>query len=343
MSEKMEYQEYLENPDFVKHGIVTSSIIWGKSHSEIAKAFSVSKQYVSKVLIRWKEDQFSDKRVNNGGCNRKITPEDEQSMISLIENERTSSLKGISESLKEETGLSITPQAIGKALKAIGYIKSKPYKVPSLSSHAITKRMEYATYYLEDKFSNVVFSDESMFQLSDNRHLYWWNPNTEERPVFEDNYNKSKIMIWGGISRRGKTDIFFWKVSKDLKVNAQEYIDCLDETLFDKMDALYGFNRWRFLQDNAGPHTAKITQAFLADNNIRTVIHPPYSPDLNPIELIWAYLKHKVMDRVYDNLDEVLDRVVEEWEAIPKSMLNNLIDAHCERVQEVFDIGGRFY
>jgi len=64
--------------------------------------------------------------------------------------------------------------------------------VPSLSNNAIRQRLEYTERHIDDLFTNVVFNDEAMFQLSENRTLNWWNPDSEESPAFEDNHKKSK-------------------------------------------------------------------------------------------------------------------------------------------------------
>lgn len=332
------YQDHLEDSEFVKYGIVISSLVWNKTYSDIADAFNVSKPYVSQVLKRWNSDgKFTDRRKNNGGSNKKLTPDQEQSMIDLIEEDRSTSLR----SLASEIG-NCSKTTVWDSLKALGFIKTLPLKVPLLSTNAVEKRLEYATRHLEDKFSNVCFTDESIFQLSENRKLYWWNPHSEDRPVFEDNHKKSKIMIWGGISRKGVTDIYFWKISKDLTVDAFEYTKCLNEALIDRMDTLHGKKKWRLMHDNARPHTAEHTQDFLIENDIRALDHPPSSPDLNPIELVWAYLKDKVMCKVYNDLDQVLEKIVEEWGKISIKMLNNLIDGHCARVGEIYRLNGTF-
>jgi hypothetical protein len=159
--------------------------------------------------------------------------------------------------LENEFNLTVSDEAVRKTLKSFGFVKTLPAKIPYLSQNAIDKRLAYAELHQEERFTNVCFSDESIFQLADNRQLYWWNPNTDDRPVFEDHYNKKKIMIWGGISRKGRTDIYFWKISKDLTVDALEYVKCLDTNLIDRMNTLYGVGNWRFMQDNARVHTAK--------------------------------------------------------------------------------------
>ena len=47
-------------------------------------------------------------------------------------------------------------------------------------------------------------------------------------------------------------------------------------------------------QDNATPHTARVTRNFLQQNNVVTLPWPALSPDLNPIEHVWDFLGKEV-------------------------------------------------
>lgn len=49
-----------------------------------------------------------------------------------------------------------------------------------------------------------------------------------------------------------------------------------------------------FQQDNAPAHRAHRTADFMRHNAVQTSPWPPLSPDLNPIELVWAAMKREV-------------------------------------------------
>jgi transposase len=57
--------------------------------------------------------------------------------------------------------------------------------------------------------------------------------------------------------------------------------------------------------DNAGFHS---TKNITIPDNIILVNIPPYSPELNPSEKIWGYLKQKYKNRVFETLENV-----KEW------------------------------
>jgi transposase len=43
--------------------------------------------------------------------------------------------------------------------------------------------------------------------------------------------------------------------------------------------------------------------------DILLIFQPPYSPELNPIERVWQYIKQKLSWGLYDNLDEIKEKV----------------------------------
>lgn len=49
--------------------------------------------------------------------------------------------------------------------------------------------------------------------------------------------------------------------------------------------------------------------------NIKLVFLPPYSPELNPAELVWLNMKRKITNKVYKTMEELkikMEQIVEE-------------------------------
>ncbi|MGH0153184.1 UNVERIFIED_CONTAM: hypothetical protein FKN15_055138 [Acipenser sinensis] len=54
-----------------------------------------------------------------------------------------------------------------------------------------------------------------------------------------------------------------------------------------------------FQQENARPHSARITIARLQENNIEVLPWPAFSPDLSPIEHLWDQIASAIYSCSY--------------------------------------------
>lgn len=65
------------------------------------------------------------------------------------------------------------------------------------------------------------------------------------------------------------------------------------------------------VQDRAGWHQKKELQI---PSNLSILYLPPYSPELNPQEQVWLYLKDKYLaNRVFKNKDDIVDACCQAW------------------------------
>ena len=63
--------------------------------------------------------------------------------------------------------------------------------------------------------------------------------------------------------------------------------------------------------DGAGFHTGNKVEV---PDNVSVIVLPPYSPELNPMENLWHYLKsHYWSNRTYSGYEELERAAVEAW------------------------------
>ena len=91
-----------------------------------------------------------------------------------------------------------------------------------------------------------------------------------------------KINCWGVFSAKGKVDLYFF--NKNLDTNL--YIEILEFSLPEMNKIMKNSIILQF--DNYPKHRSLKALEFYKENNIKIIDWPSNSPDLNPIENIWA-------------------------------------------------------
>ena len=77
------------------------------------------------------------------------------------------------------------------------------------------------------------------------------------------------------------------------------------------------------LLDNSSVHTSQLVKDTLEECGINYIYLPRYSPDFNPIELLWAFLKsylRKAKARTREKLDEAIKHVLD---SLPLEFISN--------------------
>ena len=86
------------------------------------------------------------------------------------------------------------------------------------------------------------------------------------------------------------------------------------------------------VMDNLGSHKAKAIRAAIRRAGARLFFLPQYSPDLNPIEKLFAKIKHRlrqVQARTRNTIDDALAAILQT--VSPKECLNYFKEAGYER------------
>ncbi|GFT66929.1 transposable element Tcb1 transposase [Trichonephila clavipes] len=83
-----------------------------------------------------------------------------------------------------------------------------------------------------------------------------------------------------------------------------------------------------FQQDNAQPHTARVSQDCL--RTVTTIFVPSRSRDLSPIEHIWDHLERRVKHP--SSLNELEARLQQIWNKMFQDIIQNLYASKPDRI-----------
>ena len=104
-----------------------------------------------------------------------------------------------------------------------------------------------------------------------------------------------------------------------------------------------------FQHDNAPTHTAHVVRDALIELGVEVMDWPPHSPDLNPIENLWALLKAKIYeirpDLIYmrnnDTTKDILVSTTQEaWDQLDTRHLQHLSETMPHRVEAIIESQG---
>ena len=92
-----------------------------------------------------------------------------------------------------------------------------------------------------------------------------------------------------------------------------------------------------FQQDNSQFHTLALSKKWFDQHAIPVLDWPAYSPDLNHIENLWGIISRKVYEagKHFLTITKLQSAIAREWEAIPESILKNLVNSMPNRIAQV--------
>ena len=82
---------------------------------------------------------------------------------------------------------------------------------------------------------------------------------------------------------------------------------------------------------------------FLAENNVETLDWPPQSPDMNPIENLWAIIKARRKKKygVPKTREELIEQIFDIWNSIDEELIEKLANSINKRVLAVLKAKGK--
>ncbi|RWR99944.1 hypothetical protein B4U79_12950, partial [Dinothrombium tinctorium] len=153
--------------------------------------------------------------------------------------------------------------------------------------------------------------------------------------IIHDASRGPTVNFHGWISINGRGDLNV--VSSHF--NSSQYLQLLDEKVLPAIRQQSG-GRYIFMHDNASIHKANIVRSYLEKNGIPLLSWPALSPDLNPIENVWAIFAQKIRKHVRRNgpirdRSHMIEIANESWSQISSGMIKKLYSSLPKRMEMV--------
>jgi transposase len=142
----------------------------------------------------------------------------------------------------------------------------------------------------------LMFQDEARFgRLSDPRSC--WAP-SPSRPLIKLSLIREYKYIFGAVCpKTGHIDYMF---ADNMRTdNISLFLNQVSRAHTNKIVVM--------VVDGASSHKS---QSLIIPNNIKLILLPPYSPELNPQERVWNVLRRDyIANRYFDSLDETMEQL----------------------------------
>lgn len=184
-------------------------------------------------------------------------------------------------------------------------------------------------------FNKVIFTDECRFSLDGPDNFLSWQLDDDVTKYRQSRaFSGGSVMIFGLMGSDG-----FLEVRKiDGTLDGRKYSELLDRDIIPLLKARY-ISDFVYQQDNARPHTSRISIEVLNKYDIKLLPWPPHSPDLSLIENVWKLMKDKVYDGVqFSNKEDLWKKIQEVVTEINNQRPSVIIDLYSSIIQRYLKV-----
>jgi transposase len=228
----------------------------------------------------------------------KLTKEQEEIIRIFVRNTIIMDSSMVVDHIKTLWNIEYKPSGVVSLLHRLNFIYKKTKHMPAKADPV--KQQEhiekYNTLIKNMKDTEILYFMDGVHPLHNSINACGWIEKGSEKYI-KSNTGRDRVNINGAYCLQTQEVVI---VTAD-SINAQSTIE-----LYKKIEAKHPEKTTIFIvRDNAKYYSNKEVQAYLATSKIVEIPLPTYSPNLNPIERLWLFMKEKLLyNKYYEHFSE---------------------------------------
>jgi transposase len=257
---------------------------------QISRALLLSEE----ILRRHLKDYQASKKLkpDNGGSQEKLSSEQSKLLIQHLNQHTYLYAKDIAVYVKSMWNISYSVSGMTDWLNRNQFSYKKPSLVPGKANLEAQEIWIHKYEHLRRNLGEdetICFAD-GVHPTHNTQLSYGWIKKGIRKEICS-NTGRQRINLSGALDVIEKKVLF----QEDPMLNAEATICFLQ-----KIEKAYPFKKRIYLfLDNARYYKNQKVRAYLETSKIEAHYLPPYSPNLNPIERLWKWMKERVLYNTY--------------------------------------------
>ena len=302
-----------------------------RSKNDIASILGVSVQSITNWLIRFIVGGAKALQTNKiPGRPPKLSKKQRKELSKLIDaGPQASGFESgcwrspmIQNLILDKFGIYYSVQYLSQLLKDMGYSYQKARFVAANQDEEKRAKWLKTTWKnilkrSKEKNAYILFGDECSFPQWGSLSYTW--AKRGKQPTIQTSGNRKGYKVFGLIDYF--TGRFFSKGIEG-KLNGESYVDFLSGVLSKTRKHLI------LIQDGAPYHKGSVVKEFFKTHQDRITVFtlPSYSPDYNPIEMLWKKIKEKGTHLIYfptfESLKNKVNEMLVKFNDTPREILS---------------------
>ncbi|CAF1398216.1 unnamed protein product [Rotaria sordida] len=232
----------------------------------------------------------------------------------------------------------VSSRLVRRRLQEQGYHSTVAKKKPLVTNVHRLKRLGYSYSYLAKSikfWDRVLWCDEAKFDFYDsNRRQLVWTRRGDDLPsnciIPTVQQGGGNIVVWGCMGKKGVGKLVFLEDN----MTGLIYKNILEKNLYASARKLGLSKHFVLMDDNNPKHRSKIVVDWVRSMGIEKLWRPSRSPDLNPLEHIWLFVKRELQKAPAQNLIELKEKIIEIWNSIEEKTTAPLVNSVQNRLNE---------